>query len=61
MSVKWEEVLSVLMNGTGINLNLDIYNTNFIIKESDYFRQLGSLLAEFRMNDISASYTVISN
>jgi hypothetical protein len=59
MSVNWEEVISILMNGTGISL--DLYYTNFIIKDSDYFRDLGGLLAEFRIKDISTSYYVISS
>jgi hypothetical protein len=57
MSVDWEEVLSELMDGTGISL--DFSKGNFIIKYSNYFRDLGELLAKIEMEDISKCLLLI--
>jgi hypothetical protein len=51
MGVEWEDVLSVLMNGTRIKLNFCW--KKFILKDVNYFRELGELLSKFEMKDIS--------
>jgi hypothetical protein len=59
MGVEWEDVLSVLMNGTRIKLNFRW--KKFILKDVNYFRELGELLSKFEMKDISKfQYSIIS-
>ena len=54
MSINWKDVFSVLMADTGISL--DFPKVKFNLMDVSYFRNLGTVLEKFSMEDISKKF-----